>query len=116
MIAETIKRIKEKEMSKKFKKHSLGTLRPAVRTKDRSPNLIGPVAIQRADHIEIHRIFQETGGEEVICNLAGWFYLDSQGRKCITVQLSPPYGKRPVVATTIENFFEDDDEDDDLTS
>ncbi len=102
-------------MAKPRIKHSLGTLRPAVRTKDRSPNLLGPIAVQRSDSIEIHRIFQETGCEEVICNLAGWFYVDAQG-KCITVQLSPPYGKRPVVASTLEAFFEEDDDDDDLTS
>jgi hypothetical protein len=102
-------------MSKQYKKHSLGTLRPAVRTKDRSPNVIGPIAVQRSDSIEIHRIFEETGSEEVICNIAGWFYEDSQG-KCITVQLSPPSGKRPVVAATLAAFFENGDDDDDLTS
>ena len=77
-------------MSKQSKKHSLGTLRRAVRTKDRSPNLIGQIALQRSDFIQIQQYFQETGREEMICNLAGWFYGDSQG-KCITVQLSLPY-------------------------
>jgi hypothetical protein len=71
--------------------------------------------MQRSDHIEIHRIFQETGCEEVICSLVGWFYVDSKG-KCITVQLSPPYLKQAAVATTLENFFEESDDDDDLTS
>jgi len=102
-------------MSKQYKKHSLGTLRQAVRTKDKSPNLIGQIALQRSDFIDIHRHFQETGSEEVICNLAGWFYSDPKG-KCITVQLSPPYGKRPVVASTLEAFFEENNTDDDLTS
>jgi len=103
-------------MKKHFVKRSLGTLRPAVRTKDRSPNVIGPIAIQRSDSTEIQRIFQETGCEEVICGLAGWFYTDAQG-KCITVQLSPPYGRRPVVRTTIEDFLgENEDDEDDLPS
>ena len=102
-------------MAKPRIKHSLGTLRLAKRTKERSPNLIGPFALQRPDFIAIQRVFDETGCEEVICNIAGWFYIDAQG-KCITVQLSPPYGKRPVVATTLEHFFEESDEDDDDTA
>ena len=63
-------------MSKQFKKHSLGTLRQAVRTKDRSPNLIGQIALQRSDFIQIQQYFQQTGREEMICNLAGWFHVD----------------------------------------
>jgi hypothetical protein len=102
-------------MSKQLKKHSLGTLREAVRTKERSPNLTGQIALQRSDVIEIHRHLQETGRDEVICNIAGWLYVDSQG-KSITVQLSPPYGKRLAVATTLENFFDESDEDGDFTS
>jgi len=61
-------------MSKQYKKHSLGTLRQAARTKDKSPNLIGQIALQRSDIIAIHRYLQETGSDEAICNLAGWFY------------------------------------------
>jgi len=102
-------------MSKQYKKHSLGTLRQATRTKDKSPNILGQIALQCSDVIAIHRYLQQTGRDEVICNIAGWFYEDSQGR-CITVQISPPYGKRPVVASTVEAFFEEGDEDDDLTS
>ena len=102
-------------MSKHIKKYSLGTLREAVRTKDRSPNLIGPLTLQPADIIEIHRLFQETGRKAVTCNIAGWCYVDLKG-KYIVIQLSPPYVKQPVVATTLENFFEESDDDDDLTS
>jgi hypothetical protein len=102
-------------MSRQYKKHSLGTLRQAARTKDKSPSLIGQIALQRSDIIAIHRHLQEMGRDEVICNIAGWFYEDSQG-KCITVQISPPYGKRPVVASTLEAFFEESDEDDDIPS
>ena len=96
-------------MPKPLTRHSLGTLRLANRTKERSPNLIGQITIQRSDFMAIQSHFQDTGREEVMCNIAGWFYDDSQG-KSITVQLSPPYGRRAVVATTLESFFEESDE------
>jgi hypothetical protein len=115
ITVETKIRKGERQMSNQFKKHSLGTLRPAVRTKDRSPNLIGPLTIQPADIIAIYRHLQKTGREAVTCNIAGWCYADSQG-KYIVLQLSPPYVKQAAVATTLENLFEERDEDDDGTS
>jgi len=98
-------------MSKPFTKYSLGTLRQAARTKDRSPNLLGKLALQRSDFVEIQRHFQDGRRQEVVCGIAGWFYSDDEG-SLIQVQLSPPYVKKPVVDTTLEDFFKDSDPDD----
>src|SRR3977135_967516 len=37
-------------------------------------DLIGQIALQRSDFVAIQRVIQDTGREEVICNIAGWFY------------------------------------------
>jgi hypothetical protein len=84
-------------------------LRPATNgTKERSPNFLGKLALQRSDFVEIQRHFQDGRRQEVICGIAGWLYTDGEG-KHIQLQLSPPYVKQPV---TVDMFFEDSDPDD----
>ena len=58
-------------MKKYFVKRSIGTLRPAARTKDRSPNLTGQITLQRSDFVKIERHFQDTGRDDVVCGITG---------------------------------------------
>jgi len=78
-------------------KRSIGKLRPANRTKERSPNLTGKLALQRTTVNELATQIREDGGTEIICNVAGWFNADSAG-KYITVEISPLFRRaaRPV--------------------
>ena len=78
-------------MSKHINKYSLGTLREAVRTKDRSPNLIGPLTLQPANIIEIHDFFRRQGDEGVTCNIAGWCYSRFSRESISRFRLSPLY-------------------------
>ena len=52
-------------------KRSIGKLRTAVRTKPKSPNLIGRLMLQRTTMHELARQFREGNGEELECNIAG---------------------------------------------
>jgi hypothetical protein len=84
-------------------KRSIGKLRPANRTKERSPNLTGKLALQRSTLNELAVQMREDGGTEITCNVAGWFNADSAG-KYITVEISPPFRRSPR-PTSIEDFF-----------
>jgi hypothetical protein len=84
-------------------KRSIGKLRPANRTKEKSPNLIGKLALQRTTLNEIAMQMREDGGTETTCNVAGWFNVDSAG-KYITVEISPLFRRAPR-PTRIEDFF-----------
>jgi hypothetical protein len=58
---------------------SLGQLRKANKTKPRSPDVIGKLRLQRHTLQAIVGDFKDSGGEEVICNIAGWKNEDQQG-------------------------------------
>jgi hypothetical protein len=73
---------------------SLGKLRPAVKTKPRSPDATGKLTLQRHTFIEIGRLLDEAGGEEITCNIAGWRNRDQQG-EYLTIELSPLFRPRP---------------------
>jgi hypothetical protein len=75
------------------KKRSLGALRKAPKTKPRSPDLVGTLALQRHTMKEIGKQFEETGSDEIACCLAGWINQDSSGQY-LTVELSPRYVRR----------------------
>ena len=66
---------------------SLGTLRPSPKTKDKSPDVTGTISIKRDLLLELHKKLAQSGDEEVVADLAGWFYDDAKG-KYMRVQLS----------------------------
>ena len=74
-------------------KRSLGALRKNTKTKPRSPDLVGTLALQRHTMKEIGKQFEETGSDEIACCLAGWINQDSSGQY-LTVELSPRYVRR----------------------
>ena len=74
-------------------KKSLGMLRPAEKTHPRSPDATGKLKLQRHTFMEIARQFKETGGEEVVCNIAAWANRDQDG-KYLSVELSPWFRSR----------------------
>lgn len=88
-------------------KRSIGKLRPATRTKPKSPNLTGKLSLQRATMNEFAREFRDSGSDEVDCNIAGWFNVDSNG-KYITVEVSPVFKPTPP-PSSIEELFNDDE-------
>jgi hypothetical protein len=63
------------------------------KTKERSPDLIGTVALQRSTFEEIGKQFQSDARKEVLCNIAAWDY-NSEGNRCFYVEISPPYKKK----------------------
>ena len=74
-------------------KRSLGALRKNAKTKPRSPDLVGTLALQRHTMKAIGKQFEETGSDEIVCCLAGWINQDSNGQY-LTVELSPRYVRR----------------------
>jgi hypothetical protein len=72
------------------RKKSLGALRPHQKTKPRSPDATGKLYLQRHTLAEISRQLDETGGDEITCNIAGWKNND-QGGQYLTVEVSPEF-------------------------
>jgi hypothetical protein len=72
---------------------SLGTLRPNNKTKDRSPDATGTIRIKRDLILAFYKKLIESGDDDVVAYLAGWFYNDANGRY-MRVQLSEEY-QRP---------------------
>jgi hypothetical protein len=95
-------------MDKPFVRRSIGKLRPAARTKPKSPDFTGKLALQRSTFEELARQMRETNADEILCNIAGWVNRDSDG-KYVSVELSPRFVRRPVT-TTIESLLADDDD------
>ena len=76
-------------------KKSLGALRKAEKTKERSPDLLGQLHLQRHTLLEIVRQAKEGDAEKVTCNLAAWKNRDKNGSTYLSVELSPWYVPRP---------------------
>jgi hypothetical protein len=76
-------------------KRSLGSLRKARKTKERSPDLLGQLRLQRHTFLAIEKEFQKTDGDEVICNLAGWGNRDTRGDQYLTIELSKYLAQQP---------------------
>lgn len=76
----------------KTKNRSLGKLRPAEKSKPRSPCMTGTLRLQRHTAEAIMKHF-ETCDDDVACNIAGWVNEDSQGQY-LTVEISPKYYSR----------------------
>jgi hypothetical protein len=89
------------------RKHSLGSLRKANKTKDKSPDLTGQLILQRDDFERIAQEFAATNGQEISCDLAAWTNHDSRG-PFLTVQVSPRYVPKQKQAAThpdLDYFF-----------
>jgi hypothetical protein len=69
---------------------SLGTLRPKNKTKDRSPDATGTIRIKRDLLLALYKKLTESGDDDVVACLAGWFYEDANGRY-MRVQLSEEF-------------------------
>jgi hypothetical protein len=74
-------------------KRSLGSLRRAEKTKDRSPDLTGTLKLQRHTMEAIAKQFKESDATEVACCIAGWRNEDQNG-PYLSVELSPKYVSR----------------------
>jgi hypothetical protein len=93
------------------KKRSLGKLRRAPKTKDKSPDMIGSLRLRRDTAMAIIKPFEHGNVEEVECNIAGWANEDREGQ-CLTIEISPKYASRqfrPPMPNRL-NFIFDDEE------
>jgi len=72
------------------KKRSLGKLRVAHKTKERSPSMTGTLCLQRHTAALIVKAFENVDDDEVVCNIAAWVNHDHEGQY-LTVELSPRY-------------------------
>ena len=75
-------------------KRSLGALRKASKTKERSPDLLGQMQFQRHTFVAIAEAFKEPDAGEVTCNLAGWKNQDKDGTPYLTIEISPRFVQR----------------------
>ena len=89
-------------------KRSVGTLRRTPKkTKERSPQLIGTLRLQRHTHEAIAKEFEMTDQDEVICNIAAWSY-DNENGGYLNVEISPPYRRKQTPRPDIlESIFND---------
>jgi anti-anti-sigma factor len=78
--------------SKPNKTLSLGTLRHAIKTKDKSPDATGTIYIKRDLLLRLYRELNQSNGDGVLGYLAGWLKEDGDG-KYMTVQLSAKFEK-----------------------
>jgi len=72
---------------------SLGKLRPALKTKDKSPDATGTIFIKRNLLLRLCQELNQSNAGGVLAYLAGWFKEDGDG-KYMTIQLSAKY-ERP---------------------
>jgi len=89
------------------KKRSLGALRKAEKTKDRSPDFTGILKLQRHTLEVIIKQFQETDATEIDCCVAGWRNSDQNGQRYLSVELSPRYvsRRREPPSENLEDFI-----------
>ena len=84
-----------------FKKRSLGHLRPAPKSKPRSPDCLGSIKITRQTMEQL--LENNDGDDEIVANLAGWRNTDTDGHY-LTVELSPKFQKR-IETKSAEELF-----------
>jgi hypothetical protein len=72
------------------KKRTLGKLRVAHKTKERSPDMTGTLCLQRHTAALILKAFENTDDDEAVCNIAAWVNHDHEGQY-LTIELSPKY-------------------------
>ena len=85
-----------------FRKRSLGHLRPASKTKPKSPDCLGTITITRETMEQI--LEQNDGDDEFVASIAGWRNNDTGG-SYLTVEISPKFQKR-VETVSPEELFE----------
>ncbi len=93
-------------------KKSLGVLRKAQKTKPQSPDVTGKLILQRHTLRAIVRDLEQTGGNEVTCNIAGWLNY-GQNEQYLTVEISPrfvPYEHQTLKRGFFDSFINDQDE------
>jgi hypothetical protein len=86
-------------------KRSLGALRKAPKTKQKSPDATGTMKLQRHTLQMLNKQLDETDGDQIICNLAGWRNEDHSGRY-LTVELSPRFVSRRHVEEQPQDIFD----------
>jgi hypothetical protein len=88
-------------------KRSLGSLRKATKTKDRSPDSTGTLKLQRHTLEAIAKQFKETDATEIDCCIAGWRNSDQNGQPYLSVELSPRYvaRRRERAQSNFEDFI-----------
>ena len=94
------------------KKKSLGILRKATKTKERSPDLTGQMKLQRHTLETFTKQFEETDEDDIVCCLAGWSNHDGNG-PYLTIELSPRYVRReyrPAQRGNLSFIFNDHEE------
>jgi hypothetical protein len=94
----------------KPKKRSIGKLHRNQKTKEKSPDLAGRLALQRHTFDELARQFADQGGDELVCNIAGWANRDADGQY-VTVEISPQYPQRSELPDRSLRFLFGDPED-----
>jgi hypothetical protein len=72
------------------KKRSLGKLHRARKTKEKSPDLVGQLRLQRHTFDELTDQFADQEGSELACNIAAWANRDDLG-EYLTIEISPRY-------------------------
>jgi hypothetical protein len=78
--------------SKPNKTLSLGKLRPAIKTKEKSPDATGTIYIKRDLLLRLHQDLNQSNGDGVLAYLAGWSIKDGDG-EYMTIQLSGKFEK-----------------------
>jgi hypothetical protein len=93
------------------RKRSIGALRKATKTKPRSPDLTGPIKLQRHTFEAFAKQFENTEDDEIVANIAGWPNQDHLG-KYLTVELSPKFVAKENTAkkNNLDFFFDNDEE------
>ena len=74
-----------------FHKRSLGHLRPAPKTKPKSPDCLGVITITRETMEQI--LEQNDGDNDIVASLAGWRNTDTDG-SYLTIEISPKIQRR----------------------
>jgi hypothetical protein len=102
-----------KSSDKIQRKKSLGVLRTHEKTKPKSPDATGKLNFQRQTLKEIYRQLDEAGGDEVVCNIAGWKNNDQYGQ-FLTIEVSPEfvaYKRRTPKPGIFDDVFNDNDDE-----
>jgi hypothetical protein len=75
------------------KNHSLGNLRPAKKTKPKSPDCTGKLRLRREHLLIFLKQLEQSQGEAVPCNIAGWKGNGAYG-PYMTIEVSPRFEKQ----------------------
>ena len=85
-------------MSQNKKNKSLGFLRRNDKTKEKSPDATGTIAIQRHLLEELLSQMDKANADEITANLAAWSY-NNENDQFLSVELSPKYVSKKTAKT-----------------